>query len=307
MDTKLFGKQRAGWPIQIFDRSLVPGNLFIVDSGASGGGTTAGFGRTAEAAFTTLDSAIGNCTTNNGDVILILPGHAENITVADSIDLDVAGITIIGLGRGSATPTFSSTAAAGSITIDAANIAVQNIKLVSNFTNGTTAGLTLTANANFCKLSEITMRDTSATKEHLIHISVAAAVEGLHIDNCSLIGAAGSMTNSILFAGATTDTRIENTYIFVDSSDDVIDHLAAAAVDLHVFNCVVVNADADAAGYCLRAHASSTGIATRNLFAYNKVDAEISSGAAMWWIENYASNTIAESGLLDPTTAHAIP
>ncbi len=70
---------------------------------------------------------------------------------------------------------------------------------------------------------------------------------------------------------------------------------------------VIINADTDAAGYCLRYKSDGTGTAYGNFFAYNKVDAEISVGAAAWWFDNKASNTIAESGLLDPSTAHAIP
>ena len=44
-----------------------------------------------------------------------------------------------------------------------------------------------------------------------------------------------------------------------------------------------------------------------NLCGYNKVDAEMLVGAATWFFQNFASNTIAESGLLDPATSHAIP
>lgn len=306
--TPLFSRKQPGGVYTIVDVPEHPGNIFFVDSGHAAAVDAAGAGRSPDKPLATLDYAIGLCTANNGDVIYVMPGHAENLTAADTVDCDVAGISIIGLGRGNLLPTFSATATAGSITVDAANVTIKNIRLVANITDGATKALTLTASADGCTLDGIQCRDTATTKEWLIHISVATTVTDLVIRNCSLVGlAGGSMTNSILFAGTSQDCVIEDNYIFVDSSDDVIDHLTGASVNLVVRRNIVINADTDAAGYCLRYKSDGTGVAYENKFAYNKVDAEVSVGAAAWWFDNKASNTIAESGLLDPATTHAIP
>ena len=53
--------------------------------------------------FTTLDALIAKCTADKGDVILAYPGHVESIANAQ-IDLDVAGVSVIGLGRGTLRP-----------------------------------------------------------------------------------------------------------------------------------------------------------------------------------------------------------
>jgi hypothetical protein len=240
-------------------------------------------------------------------VIYVMPGHAENLTAATSVNCDVAGVEIIGLGNGSLIPTFSTTAAAGSITIGATDVTIRNIKLLANFATGTTVGVTVAAAGDGCTLDGLKFRDTSAANEFLVHIGVATTVTDLTVKNCSFVTAAGSLTNSILFAGTSTDCVIEDCYFYVDSSDDVIDHLAGASANLVVRRCVIINIDTGAAGYCLRYKSDGTGVAYDNRFAYNKVDAEISIGAAAWWFQNYASNTIAESGLLDPATTHAIP
>lgn len=279
------------------------GNIFYVHHD----GAASGPGRAPGNAYTTLDAAVNACTANNGDVILILPGHAENLTAADTVDVDVAGVTIIGLGDGNRIPTFSTTAAAGSITVDAANVTIKNIRLLAAFATGTTAMLTLSASADGCTLEGLQFRDTSATSEALIHISVATTVTDLTIRGCSFVTAAGSLTNSILFAGSTTNCVIEENYFFVDSADSVIDHLTAAPVNILIKGNVIINQDTDAAGYVIDVHASGTGCAVNNRGAYNKNDAEMTKGAAMWWLENYFSNTIAESGTLEPATAHAIP
>lgn len=279
------------------------GNIFFVDSGAASGGN----GLSPESAVTTIDAAINLCTANNGDIIIVMEGHAENLTAADTIDCDVAGITIIGLGRGTDVPTLTTTAAAGSITVDAANVYIKNLRLVANFATGTTTGVTITASGDSCTLDGLVFRDTSATSEFLVHVSIATTVDNLTIQDCSFVTLAGSLTNSLLFAGSTTNCVIRRNHFFVLSSDSVIDHLAAAGVNILIEGNYIVNQDTAVAGYVIDCHASTTGLAVGNRGAYNKVDAEMTKGAAMWWIENYFSNTIAESGLLEPATTHAIP
>jgi len=287
----------------------ITGNVWFVYSGAADGADNIGngYGRSHTRPFKTLDYAIGQCTASNGDVIYLLPGHAENLTAADSIDCDVAGVTIIGLGRGSLIPTFSTTAAAGSITVDAGNVTIQNVKLLANFATGTTKGITISANGDGLTLDGVHFRDTSAANEFLVHIGVATTVSDLWIKNCTFVTAAGSLTNSILFAGTSVDAVIEKCYFYVDSADSVIDHAAGASANLHIHHCTIVNIDTGAAGYCIEQKSDGTGCVHDCRLAYNKIDAEISAGAATWWFENYACNTIAESGLLDPATAHAIP
>jgi len=284
-----------------------PGTTYYVDSGhASASNNNAGTSWDRPCA--TIDGGNNKCTASQGDKVIIAARHAENITAADSIDMDVAGVEFIGLRNGNQMPTISSTAAEGSITVAAANVTIRNIKMQANFTGGTTAGITIAAAGDGCTLDGIVMRDTANTKEHLLHLTVATTVDDLTIQNCDFVHlSGGSATNSILFAGTSTYLRIINTFIFADCTDSVVDHLVGAATDAYIDGLTVYNEDDQTAGYVLDFHASSTGIVTNCRGAYNKIDAEMTKGAAMWWIENYFSNTIAQSGLLEPSTAHAIP
>lgn len=78
------------------------GNVFWVNS-ASGSNANKG---TRERPFATLDYAIGRCTANQGDVILVAPNHAETITGIGGIAHDVAGVSVVGLGTGNQRPRF---------------------------------------------------------------------------------------------------------------------------------------------------------------------------------------------------------
>lgn len=301
--TAVYSRHTPGGISNFEDQSLSTGDRwFVHHSGSTTGGAN------PDDPLTTIDAAINKATASQGDIIYVMPGHAENITAVDSIDLDKAGIAIVGLGEGNLIPTLSATAAAGSITVAAANCSIKNIRLLANFATGVTAGITVGAAGDGLTLDGVQFRDTSTANEYKLHVSVATTVTDLTIKNCSFVClAGGSATNSILFAGSTSNLVIEGCHFFVDSTDSVIDHFVAAGVNVLIKDNVIYNDDDQTAGYVLDFHASSTGFAVGNRGAYNKVDAEMTKGDGMWWIENYFSNTIAESGLLEPATSHAIP
>ncbi len=109
-----------------------PGKVFWVYNGTAlqGGqrGGSDGNKGTYDSPFSTIDYAVGQCTANRGDIIFVKPGHAETIANATTLVLDVAGIAIVGLGRGSNRPTLTfSTATTANIPVTAANICVHNI------------------------------------------------------------------------------------------------------------------------------------------------------------------------------------
>lgn len=280
--------------------ALSLGDIWWVDSAT---GSDDNDGATKDNPKATIDAAINAASA--GDTIFVMPGHAEDITTAGAITADLANLRIIGLGTGTKIPTISTTAAAGSMVVSAEGVLVKNLKFVANFATGTTQGLSVTANG--VTLEELHFRDTSAANEFLVHIAVAAAVEDLTVRGCTFFTAAGSMTGSVVFAGASTDTLFEDCTWYVDSSDSVVDHQTTAAVNFWMRRCRIINIDTATAGYCIELKTASTGCVHDCRFGYNKVDAEVSLGDAVWWFENYASNTIAESGVLDPSASHSIP
>lgn len=105
------------------------GNVFYVSS--STGTNSTGYGRSPDAPLASIDYAVGLCTANNDDVIVVMPGHAETISAASGIALDVAGVTVIGLGQGTKRPTITSaTSTAATVTVGAANITIENLLFV---------------------------------------------------------------------------------------------------------------------------------------------------------------------------------
>ena len=78
--------------------------------------------------FGTIDFAIGKCTANRGDVVVVLAGHAETLVAAGGITADIAGVSIIGCGNGADRPEITfGTATTASCLITAASVSIRNI------------------------------------------------------------------------------------------------------------------------------------------------------------------------------------
>jgi hypothetical protein len=105
------------------------GSVFFVHSGT--GSNSLNNGTSATNALATIAYAIGLCTANKGDVIVVMPGHTETIATAGGITANKAGVSIIGLGNGSNRPTLSFSATDSTFAISAANVTVSNIRVTS--------------------------------------------------------------------------------------------------------------------------------------------------------------------------------
>jgi hypothetical protein len=89
-------------------------------------GSNGNEGTDPDSPLSTIDFAVGLCRASKGDVIIALPGHIETIATAAALALDVAGITVIGVGNGGLRPTLNLTATGASISVSAANISMRN-------------------------------------------------------------------------------------------------------------------------------------------------------------------------------------
>ena len=104
-------------------------NLIYVDSGNATAGASKP-GNSPQNPLDTIDGALTasdtEITATNGDVVVVMPGHAENSLTA-SITMDIAGVTILGLGDGTARPQITASGTIDAITITAANCVVAGL------------------------------------------------------------------------------------------------------------------------------------------------------------------------------------
>ena len=119
-----------GIPVMGTGNHATTGNIYFVDSGAAGA-SDGNPGTDPGRPLSSLNGVVSKMTANNGDIAFLMPGHAENVSTTATQVVGTAGLTFVGLGSGSDAPTFTYTAAAGSITITGANTKFENIRFVA--------------------------------------------------------------------------------------------------------------------------------------------------------------------------------
>lgn len=193
------------------------------------------------APFSTLDYAVGKCVADRGDIIFIKPGHAESLTAADAVDVDVAGVTIIGLGRGTKRPKFTYDNAAGEFVIGAANVSIENLWFVPSVT-AITKAIDVEASSHYFRIVGCRFGDAEAagTDEFNATIIVTTSTDGIIADNYINMGEAGAVA-AITLTGACNRVEIRNNTIIGDYSTANINGITALSNDVIIVGNLLVN------------------------------------------------------------------
>lgn len=249
----------------------------------------------------TVDKALAKCTANKGDVIIVMPGHTETVASVGALTFDVAGVTLVGIGNGSLRPTFTLSATASTIAVTAADTRINNIiitgsiaELVTVF-NVTAPSLTLdavdfdggaTSTIKFLTTSALAKKLTMVNCVHKTTAAVTAVAWWLQLTGCDDAVIANNIFHIVVannagagvLGGLTTESLriafLNNRMICLGTSPLVVAPLA-----------------------------SSTGT-----IAYNTVGNSKTNGvgtiapASCHAFENYETNEVTKSGMLDPIT-----
>lgn len=265
----LFDKYAVGQPV---------GNIFWVCSAASAAGDTDGKGFNPEAPFSSIDYAVGKCNADSNDLILVLPGHVETITAAGGLALDVAGITIRGLGVGRQRPRINYTTAIGaSMNVTAARVTVENLYFTMTGFDAITAGINVSA-ADFT-LQDCEIVHADATNQAVLALLTASGADRMRVLRNFIHGSADAGTAAAIRIAAGTDIQIEDNLITGNYTTTLggIDNSAAVA-GLQIHNNRIANNTASAAKAFV-AHGSTTGQFSRNVMAVLTGTAPVTAAA----------------------------
>lgn len=287
--------------------SAYPGNVFWVCSAAANIGAKGTF----SAPYATVATALSQCVTNNGDIIVCKPLHAETISDATTFALSTAGVAIIGLGTGSNRPTFTySTANTATMLISADNVTIQNCRFVANFLS-IAAAITLTTAKNVT-IQNCSFVDTSSVLNFLnivkstgaANTADALAFQQNYVKNLGVT----SNNTTVLFANDVDKLFVQDNYLKWAVQNDVsIGVIITAGV---MTNAVVTG------NWCYRPNTStgtgslisvggttSTGIVANNFVQTLDTSADIlfttTTGLAAF--NNYVTGVVGASGFLIPT------
>lgn len=193
---------------------LTTGNVFFVDSGHASAADHPSHGKSADYPFATIDYAVGQCTASNGDVIYVMPGHTEDIAAAGGIDLDVAGITLIGIGNGSNRPTITYSATASDIDIDAANITVENFLIDMTGVDAVVAGIDVNSADFTLRNCYVLMADSGGQATN--GITTATAANRMVVEDCEFSSPNAGANEAILLEGTPDGVIIRRNIISGD-------------------------------------------------------------------------------------------
>ena len=186
-----FGVDARGGNYRVVDKATSSGEFFFVDSTNAAASDTSGFGGSPEVPLATIDGAVGFASA--GDTIIVMPGHVEDLGVAETIDFDKAGLTIVGQGEGTLRPRIDFNAADSAVDVGADNVTLRNLTF--------RPGITST----------------------LIGVDVEASVVGTVIEGCAfLVGEAAGTDEFVVcidLKSANHDTIIRNNIFRTDITD----------------------------------------------------------------------------------------
>ena len=236
---------------------------------------------------------------NNGDIIMVKPGHTETVTAAAGLDLDVAGITLIGLGSGSDTPIIAlDTAVSADIDVDAANVTMINFHITSGF-----ADIAVAIDVNATDFTIIGCRFTEAANDQNFKICIqdaaAAASDRMTIEDCFAIQDDAANTHFVNFAGTGKGHIVRNNTLHGDWGT-----FAVGGAGVILFATVVDNLIANiatTADGCISFASTATGMCVGNHCAGAAAQANGVTATAMLVSQNYYG-VIGEdlSAILDP-------
>ena len=219
--------------------------------------------------FSTIQAGGDACTANAEDNVLVMPGHTETITA--QIDMDTAGVKLIGLGSGSLRPTIIVNGTIDGFDVSAANVSIDNIGFAVVTTDLATAFINVDA-AN-CTLTNIYGITDITDKAVVDAITVTANADDLVIDGVEFWNLGLEEVNSFLsFEGAASRVTVKNFFAFgnVDTGGIIdaakIDYLRMEDINVSVVGTTkpAITLNSNPEGVALRVFAGGTDATIAN-------------------------------------------
>lgn len=236
LKTALFVNRQSGGLFAVEDQSRSTGARFWVHHSGTDG---AGKGMSPDSPYATIDFAIGNCVANRGDTIFVMEGHNEGLGNAQ-IALDVAGVTIIGIGRGALRPRIDFDHANASIDISANGCAIKNIVLLPSVTD-VAIGIDINAAATDTLLEDIEVlpgEDGAGVDDFALGVDIKAGCSRTVIRNYKQRQHASGVgyVAGIRLTGASDDVIIENPDIVLKGTAAVapINGITTLSTNVHI-------------------------------------------------------------------------
>lgn len=264
-----------------------------------------------------LNEACKRCRSGMGDIIYVLPGHTENLAVADAVPDLVAGTQIIGCGRpgSSNAPTLVWTAAAATLLLNVADVTLAGFNL--NFTGANTIAAPIIVTGTGCSIVGCKMDlGSGASNDAQTPITLSTGAHDCLIAGNHMAPSGAQNANVIIIhvAAAVARAQILGNYISttLTATTNGVIHVGAAATDLNIGRNIIANYVADGIGIEVADTFAATGIIWENYIGLLGTTATAASKgvhftgtteASILLMENYCSDVTAQTGIVCGTVA----
>lgn len=188
------------------------------------------------APLATIDGAFGK-TLAVGDIVWVLPGHVETLAAA-TIDMDLPGVFVLGVGSGDSKPQVHFDNAAASIDIGANNITVSGLRLLPSVT-GVLIGVDVEAGVtgSVINVELMTGEDGAGVDEFVVGIEAKAGCDDTVIPQLIANShAASAPVAAVHFAGASNRCKVENVWAYGPYSTAAINNTIGACLNMELRN-----------------------------------------------------------------------
>lgn len=283
-------------------------------------GLAPGDGTTPESPLSSLFGAGGGIDSlrgriNAGDIIYILPGHVETISIADVSNTGVvsataAGYSIVGMGNGSLRPTFNWTAAASTWLLNQPGIELANLVLNFAVTAATVVVTPMTVSAANCRIVDCyinwgvsTTIGCGSTLGAIAYTTAADDCEFLN-NECVNLDTAGTTGNAITLLSLNGADRIKIFDNDIQGATTVvtvgpIHFLTTASLNVKIQNNYISNTIASSTKALSSAISGVTGFIRFCSFFVNSGIVAITTTNLPGMYQCFTSNAASKNGALD--------
>lgn len=278
------------------------GNVFWVDSATGSNGNKG----TDRRPLATLDYAIGLCTANNGDVIMIAPNHAETITSAGGITCDIAGVSIVGLGNYNQRPRFLLDGDTDrTVVVSAADVSIENCVFAAGHN---TLATCFDIDAVGFHAKNLEFEDNTTDEHFVIAFTVGSttdnACDGLTIEGCKWVTEDSGVTHFIDLTGDCDNLTAVGNFYCADAATGAQFLVQADGDDVNglcVMHNILITGATSGDLLVENNQSDNSGVVAHNLVgSHDTVSAVVCDCDGVRQFENYHTASDTASGLLLP-------
>lgn len=264
-------------------------------------GSNSNAGTDPRSPVASLETALGFCSANRGDVIFLLPGHTETLTA--SLTISVAGVTIIGMGNGEKRPQFIVGDAAGeAINITGANVVLDGLILIAGTDQQTWM---LGIKALDVTVQNCEFREVLTTKQPLTMLDIGGGGAANTADRAKVLNCyfnaptAGDGDRAIELGEVMDRVEIGGCVAYGDWDDACIHNPTGKVLtNLYIHDCMLTNLLTGQ--HSIELVSACTGNLVRNMYHTDITQQTGADPGSCFSFECYQDDVIDTGGILTP-------